>query len=713
MAYQSELEKLQRRYEEKPSQWFAALAEEYRRAGDLELALQIVREGLEERSNYVSGHIVLARCLLDQEEDTEAQQVLERVLELDAENVIALKVLSEIAERGGDPAGARGWLERLLEVDPMNDEGRQMLERLADAQPEAPKRPSWADLAAETDEATEEAPETEEVPEAAAEPAAEGEPAVEEEPPAIPSTEAELAPVDEAALEPVDEGALEPADEAALEPVDEAALEPVGEAALEPVDEGALEPVDEGALVDDSAEEVAEGEERVTEDLVVDHAGPPAGEEDAEPLAVETEDLGLEPAEFQPPEEEIPTLEEIAVAEGSSSEEEPVPEPVDGFEPTEQVPAVDESVLAEQDVTWVVEDAPDEAAAEAADGVVEHYEPVELSAEAGEGPPPDDLVGAQVERPEPIDLAGGPGMVIDTDQSKDLVGTGEEKTDAVWGVDPEPMDIIEFESPEEGDTEPGLEAEPEGDLPARKDEPAPEPEPEPAAEALPVPEPAPEPVPEPAPEPEPVAEPEPSPPEPEPVVTETMAEVYVKQGLVEDALAVYRELLAHRPGDPGLAARIAELEQQTAPAAVEPEAPRYLASETGGRSTREFLSAVLEAGGGQATAAPSPAPLPEEPTPMESAFDAPEAEPMPGAPTEPAPDGTSLASVFGDEPPPPPPAPDTPEAPGPPKEGVSFDEFFGGGTPTEPTQGGESSEASDETEPEDDDFKDWLKGLKS
>ena len=38
MAYQSELEKLQRRYEEKPSQWFAALAEEYRRAGDLELA---------------------------------------------------------------------------------------------------------------------------------------------------------------------------------------------------------------------------------------------------------------------------------------------------------------------------------------------------------------------------------------------------------------------------------------------------------------------------------------------------------------------------------------------------------------------------------------------------------------------------------------------------------------------------------------------------
>ena len=121
MAYQSELEKLQRRYEEKPSQWFAALAEEYRRAGDLELALQIVREGLEERSNYVSGHIVLARCLLDKEEDAETQQVLERVLELDAENVIALKVLSEISERGGDPAGARGWAPHILSWESIAD----------------------------------------------------------------------------------------------------------------------------------------------------------------------------------------------------------------------------------------------------------------------------------------------------------------------------------------------------------------------------------------------------------------------------------------------------------------------------------------------------------------------------------------------------------------------------------------------------------------
>ena len=138
MAHQSEIEKLERRYEEKPSQWFAALAEEYRRAGHVDQALEIVRQGLEGRSSYVSGHIVLARCLLQQGNDEEASGVLVQVLELDAENIIALKVLSEIKERANDTAGSMKWLERLLEVDPMNQDAQENLDRLrgGEAKPE-------------------------------------------------------------------------------------------------------------------------------------------------------------------------------------------------------------------------------------------------------------------------------------------------------------------------------------------------------------------------------------------------------------------------------------------------------------------------------------------------------------------------------------------------------------------------------------------------
>ncbi len=131
MAYQSEIEKLEQRFREKPEQWFAALADAYRKAGDLELALDLVRTWAEKRPNYSSGLIVLGRCLVDRKDDAEAAEAFERVLAIDAENIIALKSLSDIAIRRSDPGTARHWLQRLMEVDPMNDEARATLEELA------------------------------------------------------------------------------------------------------------------------------------------------------------------------------------------------------------------------------------------------------------------------------------------------------------------------------------------------------------------------------------------------------------------------------------------------------------------------------------------------------------------------------------------------------------------------------------------------------
>jgi tetratricopeptide (TPR) repeat protein len=130
MAYQSEIEKLERRYQENPDQWFAALADQYRKSGSMELALQVVKAGLEKRPNYVSGHIVLGRCLLDQKDDAGASAAFRRVLELDGENIMALKTLAEIAQRTGDVDGERGWLSRLLEIDPMNDDAREAMNKL-------------------------------------------------------------------------------------------------------------------------------------------------------------------------------------------------------------------------------------------------------------------------------------------------------------------------------------------------------------------------------------------------------------------------------------------------------------------------------------------------------------------------------------------------------------------------------------------------------
>lgn len=144
MAYQSEIEKLEQRYRENPDQWFAALADSYRKAGSLDLALDVVKAGLDKRPNYVSGHIVLGRCLLQKPDDVAANQAFEKVLALDAENVIALKALSEISERAGRAADAQRWLTRLLEVDPMNEEAEQSLAKLKQAAPAAPVAASEA-----------------------------------------------------------------------------------------------------------------------------------------------------------------------------------------------------------------------------------------------------------------------------------------------------------------------------------------------------------------------------------------------------------------------------------------------------------------------------------------------------------------------------------------------------------------------------------------
>ncbi len=141
MAYQSEIEKLEKQYLANPDQYFAPFADVNRKAGNLDLALDVVRTGLQKRPNYLSAHIVLGRCLLDQKNDPEAEKVFEHVLSLDTENVIALRYLGEITERSGDTAGARRWLKRLLDADPSNDDAAEALKRLEAAAPAAPPPP--------------------------------------------------------------------------------------------------------------------------------------------------------------------------------------------------------------------------------------------------------------------------------------------------------------------------------------------------------------------------------------------------------------------------------------------------------------------------------------------------------------------------------------------------------------------------------------------
>ena len=130
MAQASEIEKLERRYAENPKgRNFAPLADAYRKAGQLDQAVELCKSGLEHHPDYVSAHIVYGRCLIDQRNDAAADQVFRHVLELDPENVIAFKVLAEIAERGSRLGDTVEWLTKLLAADPMNGDAAEALAR--------------------------------------------------------------------------------------------------------------------------------------------------------------------------------------------------------------------------------------------------------------------------------------------------------------------------------------------------------------------------------------------------------------------------------------------------------------------------------------------------------------------------------------------------------------------------------------------------------
>ena len=95
------LEELRRRVQMDPASIaFAALAEEYRRAGRFEEAIATCSGGLKRHPSYLSAHVTLGRALLQTGRVDDAREALEFVLRAAPENLSAIEALAEI-DRGG------------------------------------------------------------------------------------------------------------------------------------------------------------------------------------------------------------------------------------------------------------------------------------------------------------------------------------------------------------------------------------------------------------------------------------------------------------------------------------------------------------------------------------------------------------------------------------------------------------------------------------
>lgn len=127
MASSARIDELRKKFDENPRRYFAPLANEFRKAGDLEQAVFICQEYLPQQPGHMSGHIVYGQALFELGRDEEAKAVFETALSLDPENLIALRHLGDIARQAGDLDVARFWYQRVLESDPRNEEISQVL----------------------------------------------------------------------------------------------------------------------------------------------------------------------------------------------------------------------------------------------------------------------------------------------------------------------------------------------------------------------------------------------------------------------------------------------------------------------------------------------------------------------------------------------------------------------------------------------------------
>ena len=107
MADNPRIDDLRRRVQKDPASIaFAQLAEELRRAGQIEEAVDVCRAGLTVHPGYLSARVTLGRALLELNQLSEAQTEFEIVLTGAQDNLAAIRGLAEIHHRRGEKSEA-------------------------------------------------------------------------------------------------------------------------------------------------------------------------------------------------------------------------------------------------------------------------------------------------------------------------------------------------------------------------------------------------------------------------------------------------------------------------------------------------------------------------------------------------------------------------------------------------------------------------------
>jgi len=109
---------------------FAPLAELYRKMGLLDDAITVAKRGCDLHPDYVGGHMALGRAYFEKGMKSESKEVLEKVVGFTPDNLMALKILSQIYAENGQNYAAEQTIRLILVQNPADRESQALLDSL-------------------------------------------------------------------------------------------------------------------------------------------------------------------------------------------------------------------------------------------------------------------------------------------------------------------------------------------------------------------------------------------------------------------------------------------------------------------------------------------------------------------------------------------------------------------------------------------------------
>ena len=128
MTSMNMIDELEDRLNDNPkSLLFARLADFYLKSGRIDDAIHLCRQGIKYNPSYVAGHFIMGKALIAAGDHEKAESSFKKVISHDRQYLAAHKLLGDIMARMGWENKAAVHYRDLLQIDPMEEEAREML----------------------------------------------------------------------------------------------------------------------------------------------------------------------------------------------------------------------------------------------------------------------------------------------------------------------------------------------------------------------------------------------------------------------------------------------------------------------------------------------------------------------------------------------------------------------------------------------------------